>query len=264
MRSPPNVVAEAMGPLQGLWERNNEVVQLGPAARSQAAVDSRTALGSFAWHLALPANAIALDHLVAWRVLRLAAGVQPSFAHLTLIRVAIEGAAVARWLLDPALGSDERLRRAAGVQLADYEQRLRYERRMGPKLAKPTGRAKTAAQRIEALDRLLRRGHLKPIAMPSATDLFARYALPEAGQLGGEALYRLISSLAHAKQWAILSLVALGEQIDDEHGPRAFQVTAHPELAAGATAVAMHIVTAAVEDIERYAGRGLTAGVPVD
>ena len=65
--------------------------------------------------------------MVAWRMLRLKAGIQPSFGHLTLLRGALEGTSIARWLCDRAIGTQEGIRRAAGVQLADFDQRLRFK-----------------------------------------------------------------------------------------------------------------------------------------
>ncbi|MEA2341112.1 MAG: hypothetical protein QOG11_1189, partial [Solirubrobacteraceae bacterium] len=69
------------------------------------------------------------------------ARLQPAFSHWTLIRGAIEGLAVTRWLCDPAISGGERIQRAAGVELADYEQRLKFERHVRLKLRKPTGAA---------------------------------------------------------------------------------------------------------------------------
>jgi hypothetical protein len=193
-------------------------------------------------------------------MLRLKAGIQPSFAHLTLVRGAPEGCCVARWLCEPAIDSAERTRRAAGVQLGDYDQRLRFERRMAARLQKPTGAAKTAAQRTEALEKVLRRQQVKPIGMPSATDLFARYALPsDPEKLAGESLFRLISGIAHAKTWSLYALSELGEKVEHHGGRLAVKVTANDELALGATGIAMRVAADALDDLERYASEGRDA-----
>ena len=242
-------------PLERLHERGGELARRGPDPRSRAARDGRTALGKLAWDLGAPTCTVGLDHLIAWRMLRLKAGIQPGFGHLTLLRGALEGLSVTRWLCDRSIDGEERTRRAAGVQLADYEQRLRFERRMAKRLDKPTGAAKTAAQRIEALERLLRRDQVKPIAMPSATDLFGRYALPsDPEKLAGESLYRLISGIAHAKVWSLYGISELGETIEHYGGRLAVKVTADDELALGATAVAMRVATEALDDLEWYVG----------
>lgn len=245
----------AFKPLEQLNQRSLELGRRGPSPGSRAARDGRAALGKIAWDLAGPAHAVGIDHLVAWRMLRLKAGIQSGFAHLTLLRGALEGTAIARWLCDQSIGTDERTRRAAGVQLADFEQRLRFERRMADRLQKPTGGAKTAVQRIEALQRVLRKQQVKPIGMPSATDLFARFVLPsDPEQLAGESLYRLVSGIAHAKVWSLYALSELGETIEHHGGRLAVRVTANDELALGATAIAMRIAREALEDLEWYAG----------
>lgn len=245
--------ARILGSLERTFQRQGEIVRQGPVPGSRAARDGRTALGRMAWDLAAPAGAIGLDHLLAWRTLRLKAMNQPLFAHVTLLRGAIEGAAIVRWLCDPGVDSVERMRRAAGLQLADYDQRLRFERRLASQLNKPTGRARTAAQRIDTLEGLLRKRKAKPIAMPSATDLFARYALVADDEgLAGEGLYRLISSLAHAKQWALLGLTQREGTEPQDGGRYAVQMSASPRLAFGLTAVAMHVATDAMGDFEWY------------
>lgn len=232
------------GPLERTQRRLNELGRDGPAAGSRAARHRRTKLGQVAWNLALPASTIGVDHLVAWRMLRLAAGCRPNFAHLTLVRGAVEGAAVTRWLCDPAIDTAERIRRAAGVQLADYDQRLRFERRMSSRLGKPTGRARTAAERMETFERLLDNANVKPIQLPAATDLFARYTLPnDPERLAGESLYRLISAMPHAKVWSVFGLSAHGEKIDHGHGQYSVDLSADAELAFLATALAMRVAT---------------------
>lgn len=246
--------SRVLEPLERTFNLNADLNRRGPAPGSKAGSDGRTALGKVAWDLAAPAIGVGLDHLVAWGVLRLRAGLQPGFSHLTLMRGALEGLCIARWLCDREIGTDERIRRAAGVQLADFDQRLRFEGRMADRLQEPAGGAKTAAQRIEAFQRLLRKQQVKPIGMPSATDLFARYVLPpDPEELGGEGLYRLISGIAHAKTWSLYAMSELGQKIDQGGGRYAIQVEANEELAFGATEIAMRVATQALEDLERYA-----------
>lgn len=245
--------ARAFEPLGRILERSANLGRQGPATGSRAARDGRTKLGRIAWDLAAPATAVGLDHLRAWGHLRLEAGAQPIVGHLTLLRAALEGLAVTRWLCDPTIVADERIRRAAGVQLADYDQRLRFERRMASRLAQPVGDAKTAAQRIDALERLLHKEHVKPIGMPSATDLFARFVLDKApGQLAGESLYRLISGIAHAKVWSLFAISELGEAVDVGGGRMAAKIAANEELAIMATKIAVLVAAQALADLEWY------------
>lgn len=246
--------ARVFEPLEQIFKRANRLVGSGPAPGSRADRDGRTKLSRIAWDLGAPANTIGLDHLVAWRMLRLAAGKQPSFSHLTLLRGALEGMAIARWLFDPAISQAERIQRATGVQRADYQQRLAFENRMADRLDKPSGKARTAAERIEELERLITRDKVKPIGMPTATKLFGLYALPDAEELAGESLFRLISGIAHAKVWSLYGISELGETIDQGGGRYAVRIEANDELALGATAVAMRVAREAIEDLERYAG----------
>lgn len=175
-----------------------------------------------------------------------------SFAHWTLIRGAIEGTSVGRWLCDPTIDGTERLRRAAGVQLADYEERLRFERRIGARLAKPKGRGRTAAQRIAALERRL--GQTRPIPMPSATDLFARHALPDdKGLRPGEDLFRVISAIAHAKVWSLPALTTVSERIEHPSGRLSMRLSSDDELILDVTQVAMRVAADALAAIEWYA-----------
>jgi hypothetical protein len=240
-------------PLNPILMRSADLGRKGPAPGSRASREGRTQLGKIAWDLGGPANEIGLDHLRAWGQLRLQAGVQPIVGHLTLIRGALEGMSIARWLCDPAIGRDERVRRAAGVQLEDYGQRLRFERRMASRLAKPVGEGKTAQQRIDALERLLRKEQVKPIGMPSATDLFARYVLSgDPGGLAGESLYRLISGIAHAKVWSLFGISELTEGTDIGNGRWAVKIGASEELGLVATKIAMRVAEEALADLEWY------------
>ena len=70
---PPDPWELTFAPLERIFNRADELGRAGPAAGPGAARDGRTALGKLAWDLAMPANAVGLDHLVAWRMLRLKA-----------------------------------------------------------------------------------------------------------------------------------------------------------------------------------------------
>ena len=66
---------------------------------------------------------MAADHLFAWQ--SLAGGsitTLPVYAHLTLLRPAIEASVQARWLLDPAADPRARIARAVGIRIQDLEQ----------------------------------------------------------------------------------------------------------------------------------------------
>jgi hypothetical protein len=239
-------------PVERIRTRLSQLSHDGPSAGSRAARDARTKLGEMAWTLALPASTIGVDHLLAWKGLRLGASLQPAFSHWTLIRGAIEGNAVARWLCDPAIDGRERIQRAAGVQLADYTQRLSFERRIASRPAKLRTSGRTAEQRIAELERRL--GRVVPIPMPSATDLFALYASVDAKEpREGERLFRAISGIAHAKVWSLFGMSELGERTANRGGGLVVRVGADEKLGLRATVVAMHVAADALVDIERYA-----------
>lgn len=240
-------------PLAAMQARHGELSRVGPASRSQAAIDSRSKVGQMAWHLSLPAAAIGVDHLVAWANLRVRAGSQPPFSHFTLIRAAIEGCAVARWLCDPAVTAAVRVQRAAGVQLEDYEQRLRFENRTGSGLVKPTGSGRTAAQRLAGLKKLLASHKVTALQMPPTTVLFGRYAPFDDRPIGGEGLYRLMAGVIHSKVWSLQAVTDLSDVVDLGEGSRPMKVEANAEFAFVATLIAMRIALDALADIERYA-----------
>jgi hypothetical protein len=238
-------------PLEHLEARHRQLARNGPEAGSRAARDGRTKLGRMAWDLGLAASVIGVDHLVGWRMLRLRGGFQPTVAHWTLIRGAIEGMSVARWLCDRSIDANERIRRAAGVQLDDYRQRLAFERRMDGRLVKPKGRGRTAAQRIAAFEHRL--GQTKSIPMPSATDLFARYALPDDEKLlAGEGLFRVISAIAHAKVWSLPALTTATERIQHAGGRLTMGLTTDDKRVLDVTQVTMRVAADALADLEWY------------
>jgi hypothetical protein len=207
-----------------------------------------------AWFLAMPAIHVGLDHLYAWRQLRLVANSEPIFAHLSLIRAAMEGLIVARWMLDPSIGGGERLARAVGAQLVDYRERLKHENLVGDDMPKPTGQGRTAAQRLDELTRHVEAEGVEPAPMPSTTRLFADHLFPrEHGNVLGESFFRLISGVVHAKVWSLYGLTDLGAEVRQGEEQRAITVTASPELAYVATAVAMRLAAQTIAELERYA-----------
>lgn len=199
----------------------------------------------------MSAFAIGLDHLLSWRHLRTVARLQPTFAHLTLIRGAMEGMVMAKWLLDPDISARVRCARAAAAQLDDYRQRRAYEGRLRipPRLSRP---ARSAAQRMTALERLMRRQGVERIAMPKITELFAMYAAPsDTGH--GETVYRVISAVAHSKVWSLGGVVEFGEVVDPPAGPRVARMATRGAATYEATTLAIELAVSALGDLERYA-----------
>jgi hypothetical protein len=244
--------AKALAPLAAVFDRLRHTSYVGPAQGSIAHDDARTRIGRTTWVLSVPAAAVGLDHLAAWQHLRLRAALQPSFAHFSLIRGAAEGCSVARWLCDSTIPAGERLARGAGAQLEDYGERIKYERRLGNELPKLSGRGRTGAQRKADFEKELHSLGITPIALPSATELFARYFFTKPDVVGGEAFFRQISGIIHAKVWSLHALSERGEVTwhGDELG--AVATRANEETAYAATILAMQLAESAVGDIETY------------
>lgn len=199
---------------------------------------------------------VGMDHAEAWRLL--AAGEDlPTFAHFTLLRSVAEGAVIARWLVDKAVDSDERLRRGWGAQLADLEERRRMEdlaTRDGLEL--PRGQGLLARERITDLEKEAKDARISPRKPLGITDLFARYATPPKADLfgAGEALYRMLSAIAHGKQWALLPMTTR-EWPAEEPPAGPVRLSIHFHMTALATRNVLIVAEAALQDIEVYGGR---------
>jgi len=235
-----------------MFDRVRNISRAGPARGAAAQLDARTRVGRTAWTMALPAATIGLDHLAAWQHLRLKAGLQPLFAHFSLIRAAAEGCSVARWLCDPTISSDVRVARGAGAQIKDYRERITHERRLGDRMPTPQGKGKTGEARLAEFETELERAGVEPISLPSATELFARYFFPQAALAGGESFFRQISGVIHAKVWSLYALSELGEVVDHGTGVKAVRTLANEDTAYVATMMVMLLASEAVDDIERY------------
>jgi hypothetical protein len=245
-------------PVEGMFNRLAELSQAGPAPDSAAARDRQTELGQKAWVLALSAGAIGVDHLRTWKALRVEFGYQPAFAHLTLIRSAIEGMVVTRWLCDPSIDAPARMQRAAGAQMKNYEERRRFEQRpgAGQKVAEP-GEGRTAAQRMEEFKRLLEQEHVVAETMPTATRLFVLYVpAVDAGRPPGEGLLRVLSGSTHAMVWSLAATSERGNVMEHAEGGRSWRITADDERTYEVTAIAMTVARATLTDLTTYAGAG--------
>lgn len=174
-------------------------------------------------------------------------------AHLTLIRAVIEGAPMVRWLIDLGDAETARCLRGVAVQLEDHRERERFQRLRVTGHRPATGRGRTGARRLAILERLIRRHRLHLPKVPGPTELSRRSAvIPDAWNVNGEGLYRLVSAHAHGLPWGVMS---------GEHGVRvptpgvtagaSVSVTAEPELAARATRAAMATLRVALEELER-------------
>jgi hypothetical protein len=186
-----------------LRDRQETVVQANSKAEaSPADLDSQHRLGRFVWEIASQSLGVAGDHLDAWRGLIEEAHTQPGWAHMTLLRGAIESASLCRWLIDPAATSAQRVQRGVAAQLRDWDERQKFEQASGADKLPRTGEARTGRQRVNELVEARRANGVPEMSVPTFVKLCDGYAI--AGGPGGDALYRLGSVFAHGMQWTLL------------------------------------------------------------
>ena len=204
------------------------------------------------------------DHLLAWRTLVHAAPL-PVNAQYSLLRSALEGIATCRWVLAPNVGDldqdrDERIRRGVALQLRDHNERhgfeVTWEKATNAKISRPPG-GKPALERREELLAEKTKHRIGSVTVPEPTSLFRRFAVVTPGfPPDGTWLYQILSAHAHNRQWTLLTS-SLGERVNlpGIPGTAAVAVRTSDELAVAATLIAVDGLTAALEQIETYAGR---------
>ena len=188
----------------GLNRRGEAIVRAnakGPG--SLAELDGEHRLGRYVWELAPASLGVAGDHLETWRRLVEDAHTQPGWAHVTLLRGAIENAAFCRWLVEAAATSAERVARSVAAQLKDWDERRKFEEASGANRLPRTGEARTGRERVDELRRLRLAHGVTELQVPDFVRLSGDYAI--AGRLGGNALCRLArhaTSLARRGSWS--------------------------------------------------------------
>ena len=224
--------------------------QAGSAAAAVAGVESCR----LAWEHACTCCAVAADHLFTWGKAHVEGGTQPWYAHLTLLRTALETAVIARWLLDGEISPEERLARAIGVQLHDQRERDKWERSFPPDVRprRHAGRAWSGAGRVEIWTRLKSRWHL-PNREIIVTDLCDEYA-ETAGEIRGSSLYRQLGAASHGRTWAALPMSKIEGSRPRTRG-LSVEVTADDTLAVFATRVALVTAEFAVAELASYSTR---------
>lgn len=220
---------------------------------SVAESDSRRPLGDHVPSQCLAALGVAIDHLEAWADLWINGRQHPLFAHITLVRGAIEGAVRCLWILDPDASQMERVARAAGTHLDDLVELEKAERALAreaagesPPATWPRGRGRPASERIAELREELRR-HGVDARQSSITQLVARYG-------SGELTYRLLSGVAHGKDWAVL--LARRDQLvmDPDLNVVRMQVSGDPMWSAQMTGEAVRLLQQALGELSVYFG----------
>jgi len=241
-------ILAALAPVDGLRHRCEafnalSVFPPGSTAAGDAAMS--TLLGAEPVRLAMVQVANSLDHVVTWRHI-LTKGLQPTIAHMTLLRGSMEASVLARWLVDPAGQPAERLARAAEWLREDYRLRRRVD-----ELAKikPVPPGKSAVDRIADLDAEAAKLALRVLTKVNLTDLFRSYSNRSGDE--GEINYSILSAFAHSRSWASLLLTATKVRAGVAPGGAVMKTSANDTFALAFTVHAVRTATLALEDIER-------------
>jgi hypothetical protein len=250
----PKVTAEIrrlMDLVPGLRAREEAIIRADiKGAGSLAELDGRHSLGRHIFELSATAIGVAGDHLDTWRRLIEDAQVQPGWAHVTILRGAIETSCFCRWLVDPTVNSAERIRRGVAAQIADWHERDMWERAAGVGEGPRVGDWHSGGERVKDLESKRAAAGVVETRVPKLVDLCGQYG--GKGPFGGVALYRFTSAFAHGKQWTLLvSDAAVPDgAAADEPGPR--RVSALDSVSALVTLGAVRAFSAAVADFESY------------
>lgn len=221
-----------------------------PVEGSDARLDQAAPAGVLPQVLAAQMAGVAAEHLFIWHLL-LEQDVFPRYAHLTLLRSALEPAVTARWLLH---GTTTAARICRAVALLE-EDVVEWRKIASSFEASHPGVV------IEALDdeQLARiRADIDcssaPSRVPSRSDRVRDHAVHPGAK--SDWIYRVLSSPAHGNTFSI-STGEFGEALGSNMpGTTARRVSPHTTLASVATGIVLQTVEAAIADLERYTGTG--------
>jgi hypothetical protein len=193
---------------------------------------------------------VASDHLTAWKLI-VYGGLIPIYSPMTLLRAALEGAVMCRWLVDPRPEPLERVARGVAAQVADYDERRKWEAGIRAP-ARPARAGKSASDRLAELTAARDKDGIPVVRLPGMTDLAKRFGAP--GYRDVSAYYRLMSAFAHAKPWA-LHATNLGPAVaTSASGWQGGPVTSSDTVLVGSTNLVAGLVETAVMDVEAYLG----------
>ncbi len=176
------------------------LVKLGPAAPSPAIDDAVATYGDLIAIHALTAIVNAMDHLLAWSCLYRDAAMVPVFAHMTLLRAAVEGSSRARWLVDPTVTRDVRIARGIAALLNDLREQRRIEAIPDPADAPPRPAGATADERIKQWTERTDEAGIVPTWL-NRTETAAQFG-------PGEFWYRVLCQFAHGGHQVVIGASA--------------------------------------------------------
>ena len=241
----------------------NAVMKAGPAPKSQARKEAARPLGQYVSILAGQHLSAGIDQLHTWH--RLLTPVltpmgrlevfEPIAAHLTLIRGAIEGAVMCRWLVDPRVEAATHIQRGLALMIEDYrnQRAWEYDRGIAPDAFVAPGR--TGAQRHQDFVTARRDAKIEDVEVPNFVDLCGLYAGLQSA-CHGRAWYRLLSANAHGYQWGSMAVVL--EEVEgapEIPGGRLRMTSANDEVAVTATGLAVRAAKIALGEYAAYEGR---------
>lgn len=243
-------IVAALEPI-GTYKTRLEALKLPPRG-SRAAQSSKRVFGNLHTTFALSALSSATDHALTWRLIVHGPGI-PVSGHWALIRGAMEGAVIARWLIDPTIEYAERIRRGAVMQLEDWRRRERFERSLGVGVNHgfSPGTGKSGAERVVEHGARMKGAKLVPedqdlkdVKPESMTNMVRAY--------GHESLWRMASAFAHSAPWSAMLLQK--EEIEGQAvtGSKRVRVTARMDYAYVGTLAAMRGIKLAVSELETH------------
>lgn len=194
---------------------------------------------------------VASDHLTAWKLL-VESRVIPIYSPMTLLRAALEAGVLCRWLVDPRPDPLERVARGVAAQVADYDERRKWEVTIAAPEERPPGGGKSGAARLADLKAARDADDIPVIRLPRATDLAQGFGAPGYRDVSG--FYRLMSAFAHAKPWALHATTLGPSAAMSTPGLQGGQVTISDHVVVRATNMVAGVVETAVMDIEAYLG----------
>jgi hypothetical protein len=198
-------------------------------------------------HMAL---GVASDHMNAWRLL-VNGRLIPIYSPMTLLRAGLEAAVLCRWLVDPRPTSLERVARGVAAQVADYDERRKWEAAVGAH-ERPPGTGKSGAARLTDLISARGAAAIPALRLPGVTDLAKAVGAPGYRDVSG--YYRLMSAFAHAKPWALHATTLGPSAPTATPGMQGGVVTSSDVVLVGATDLVAGLVETAVMDVEAYLG----------
>lgn len=238
-------LVQALSRVEPLRARYHVIATHGAAPGSAMAVDLAHPLGDHVWTQATQGWAVGSDHALAWAELLTKAHAHPMHAHASLLRGGLEGAVTCRYLVDPSLDHAMRLRRAANLQLADLQERAKWERSTRIDKRTFTPPAKRASARVTDLAAEMKQAGVVREDPWGMTTRFRHYSK-------GEWLFQMLSALAHGRSWSLLASELSKASVPLPPGPPGGLVRARDDLSVLGTVAMVNALHRALAELETY------------